>query len=688
MIDSDDIDNKRLVKDKFNKSSDVADLLVKARTYVKANFGVIPVNAEKRPVLAKGEVESSRGQITTEEKLQQYFGPNKSEKTVGIGLLIHKTEFTIDTDGRGEWVFDNKVIPKLSDGLRQKVNSTMVTKTPRGYHRTFKYNDPKLVVKEKTYWSEENHSEIAVKGINHYSIEVAPGYVEIKGLGSLLEVSTTEINELFGVLDTFRKESNMIRNIGKTLKEFYRPQNRDKVVFATSGFCLKCNVPEQVCHYLIEHLAYITSDEELDKRFSVVTDTYAKPREEVSGYNELLSVLDDNTAALDNIVLTLRNSGYRYLDPRTDKGDTAATATGKGKGLVENKNIVALSLIEDNAQEFFTDQFHEAYAAVIINEHTEILRINSVRFKNWFAGLYYKELNDVLSTDNINNVKSVLSAKAMFEGVQYKLQLRVGNIIDVESDTADTSTIYYDLANKDWQAVKITKDGWTTEQSPILFRRYSATGKQVLPVYEYPKNIFDQFIGLINIKKYPDNRDREVNQRLLLKCYIITLFIPGVQKCIQMLFGEQGSAKTSEQEAIKDLVDPSPTPTLTIPRDLNELLQQMMHNYLCYYDNISFIQPWVSDQFCRAATGSGATKRMLYSDDEDIIYEFLRGIGFNGVNLAATKPDLIDRGIIMELDRIPKDKNIGKILMKKKLANLKPQLLRVHIRYTGKGTES
>ena len=142
-----------------------------------------------------------------------------------------------------------------------------------------------------------------------------------------------------------------------------------------------------------------------------------------------------------------------------------------------------------------------------------------------------------------------------------------------------------------------------------------------------------------------------------------------------MLYGEQGAAKTSEQEAIKDLVDPSPIPTSTFPRDINELVQKMMHNYVCFFDNISFIPPWISDQLCRAVTGSGFTKRELYSDDNDIIYNFRRCLGFNGINLAATKADLLDRGIITALERISESKRLKDTVVKAKFVAIKPKLL-------------
>lgn len=327
------------------------------------------------------------------------------------------------------------------------------------------------------------------------------------------------------------------------------------------------------------------------------------------------------------------------------------------------KDQIALGLVEKNIEELFTDQFDDAYAAVRVDKHIETLRLKSSRFANWVARLYYVNTKNVLCTDNIKNIKSVLEARAVFDGERRKLHLRVGSL----TDQTQIDAIYYDLANKEWSVVKITEHGWQIEKSPILFRRYGSTSTQVTPSKEYPADIFDQFIDLMNIKCE--------QQKLLLKCYIISLFFPEIPKPIQMLYGEQGAAKTSEQEAIKDLVDPSPISTSTFPRDINELVQKMMHSYVCYFDNISFIPPWISDQLCRAVTGSGFTKRELYSDDNDVIYNFRRCLGFNGINLAATKADLLDRGIITALERIPESKRLKDTVVKARFAAIKPKLL-------------
>jgi hypothetical protein len=124
---------------------------------------------------------------------------------------------------------------------------------------------------------------------------------------------------------------------------------------------------------------------------------------------------------------------------------------------------------------------------------------------------------------------NILKAKAEFDGVARNLSLRVANV------KKEPFTIHYDLTNKDWQVIKITKDGWSVEYAPVIFKRYSNQQPQVYPCKskEYPPDIFDTFMNLINVKG-------EDNQ-LLLKCYIISLFYPEIPKPILMLHGEQGS---------------------------------------------------------------------------------------------------------------------------------------------------
>src|SRR5437867_7487347 len=111
------------------------------------------------------------------------------------------------------------------------------------------------------------------------------------------------------------------------------------------------------------------------------------------------------------------------------------------------------------------------------------------------------------------------------------------------------------------------------------------------------------------------------------------------------------------------LVDPATTKTLALPKKEELLIQQLDHSHISYFDNVSKIPNWLSDAFCRAATGGGLIKRKLYSDDDDKVYDVKKPIGFNGINLAAHNSDLLSRGIIFPNDIIaPKDRKKKKEL--------------------------
>jgi hypothetical protein len=343
----------------------------------------------------------------------------------------------------------------------------------------------------------------------------------------------------------------------------------------------------------------------------------------------------------------IQNNNSEIQSENASTGDSKLSGNSDGKedsNESQDRRNELLEIINERTSELFVDKHDTAFAAVAIDDHVESLPIKSGRFKKWICRLNWKHLHKTIRAEDLKQITDLLQAEALFSNNVKDLELRT-------SKNPEDNSICYDLTNKQWQLVKVTEQGWSVEESadmPIMFTRYANQIAQVTPAEKYSVDILDRFLNLLNIK--------DDNNKLLLKCYIISLFIPGMPKPILMLHGEQGSAKSTLQELVKRLVDPSSIISLTFPRSNEELIQQMSHNYVAYFDNISFIKEWTSDQLCRAVTGAGFSKRELYSDDDDIIYNFKRCLGFNGINLAATKADLLDRGIIVELERIAKDK--------------------------------
>jgi len=284
----------------------------------------------------------------------------------------------------------------------------------------------------------------------------------------------------------------------------------------------------------------------------------------------------------------------------------------------------------------FHDDAKDGFAAIPINGHREIWPLRSKFFKQWLVRRYYEQTDKSPNNEAIRQALNVIEAKALFDGPEIKLNLRVA-----ERDGA----LWYDLADGAWQAVKITPDGWeVVDNPPILFRRFKNTAAQVLP---------QRGGSLEALRKYINLKDDE--DWLLLIALIGHAFIPGIPHAIPVFYGDKGSAKTTAQRVIRKLIDPAVRDTMTLPTDKNELVLMLMTNYAPCFDNLDGLSPWQSDMLCQAATGGGISKRELYTDMEEVILSFLRCPMLNGINLVASRDDLLDRCVLFNLERIDEE---------------------------------
>lgn len=329
------------------------------------------------------------------------------------------------------------------------------------------------------------------------------------------------------------------------------------------------------------------------------------------------------------------------------KKKTGITKTAMRKdiwtfGGAEEKKSQAEMLIKiASGYKLFHDDGKEGYAYV----NNVAIKIRGSQFKQLLAKTLWQSKGTAPNSDSLNQALNVIEAMATHDGECIRLYNRAA---EHEGD------FYYDLCNG-CDAVKIAKSGWeVTYEFPILFKRYSHQQKQVVPK---KGGDIQQLFKFINV--------REERHRLLSLVYLVSCFVPNIPHPIFHPWGDQGAGKTYIFTFFKLLIDPSKLAVMITQRDHKEVIQNLEEHYLCPLDNLSQFPDWLSDLLSQACTGGGFSKRKLYTDDESVIFQIMRCIGINGINLLISRADLMDRTILLRMDRIePSQRKEGKVLMR------------------------
>jgi len=337
-----------------------------------------------------------------------------------------------------------------------------------------------------------------------------------------------------------------------------------------------------------------------------------------------------------------------------------ATIENTDEKVKTSQSTQLITLIECSNVELFHDEYGVPFARFKQDDHYECCKIRSKNFKRWIANKYWNLTRQAPNSEALNSALNIIEAKACYEGKEYKLENRIALHQD---------EIFYDLGN--WTAVRLNQNGWgILSEPPIVFRSFNHQREQVIP--ERCKEgeeslIFDDLLCLINIEK--------PNQKLLFLVDLVCMFIPHIPRPIFVLYGDQGTAKTTTSTLIKELVDPSMLKNLKTSNSYGEFIQQASHHYLLCLDNLTSLPTWMSDVLCRLVTGEGFSKRELYTNDDDVIYSFKRCITLNGINLVPNKPDLLDRCLIFELEPIAKADRIEEAIFWDSFNEMKPKVL-------------
>lgn len=202
--------------------------------------------------------------------------------------------------------------------------------------------------------------------------------------------------------------------------------------------------------------------------------------------------------------------------------------------------------------------------------------------------------------------------------------------------------IYYDLGSK---TVEISSKDWKTiDNRPGLFLTSKINAPQVTPTRDSDGS-FSKFLDSVNHQSKQD--------RLLFGVWILSAFIPNISHPMLVLFGDQGTAKSTCMRLFTKIVDPLNAFDLNTKK-LDDLVRIASRRWIVPIDNISSISQEMSDLLCRMVTGASIIKRSLYTDDDDFSRSLKRTLILNGINQPLERPDALDRAILISLRKIQK----------------------------------
>ena len=305
---------------------------------------------------------------------------------------------------------------------------------------------------------------------------------------------------------------------------------------------------------------------------------------------------------------------------------------------------------------FFHSSEGEPFADIQCGTHREIWPIKSKAFRHWLAGRFFQNTKSAIGGQSMQDALSVLSSKALFQGEEKEVSLRVA-----EAD----GDIYLDLGNGDWQAIRVTPHGWSlTNTPPVSFRRPKSMMALPIPI---PGGSVDLLREVVNIS---DDR-----QWTLFIGTILAALRPLGPYPVLALDGEQGTGKSHIARTVKSLIDPARAGNRGEPRDVRDLMIAATNGWLLSFDNLSRISPELSDGLCRLSTGGGLATRELFSDAEETIFDARRPVVINAIGDVVTRPDLLDRSVIVTPSVIPTQQRREEHFLETRLNEIRPLVL-------------
>ena len=335
----------------------------------------------------------------------------------------------------------------------------------------------------------------------------------------------------------------------------------------------------------------------------------------------------------------------------------AAEANGAKRG--DDKKSQATELVDiatEVAEELWHDKVGDSWITFPTKDQSEHWKVTSGSARRWLRGLYFQRTRKVPGSQALQDAIGVLEALGHHEGEQHPVYLRVAELDD---------RVYVDLSDADWRAVEIHPRSWqVVSKPPVRFRR--ARGMYALPLPD-PNGDLAELRRFVNVTSEADWR--------LLVAWLLFAWRADRPYPALVLRGEHGSAKSTTGRMLRALIDPNMSPLRAEPKEIRDLMIAATNSWCIALDNISYLPNWLSDAFCRLATGGGFSTRELWSDGEEALFDVIRPALLTGITDVVTNADLLDRVVTIDLPRISEERRLTERKLWAEFNEARPRIL-------------